>query len=98
MAALVIILSQSFSVHAEVATKPATEQTDPSKAEDMVIKAPADAMPQSTVVQVNEQVPVSIIEILAEPRQVQRYIPQCDRIVSSFIKTIFRVIIAPNAP
>jgi hypothetical protein len=98
LAALVIILSQSFSVQAEHVAKPATEQTDTSKAQDAVIKAPAEAMPQSTVVRVNEQVPVSIIEILAEPQQVQRYIPQCDRIVNSFIKTIFRVIIAPNAP
>lgn len=98
VAALVIILSQTYT-WPEAVSKAATEQTDSkSGADQTVIKAPGDAMPQSTGVRVDEQVPQSVLEILSEPDRIPRIIPQAKLVANVFIKTLFRVIIAPNAP
>lgn len=98
VAALVIILSQTYS-WPEAVSKAATEQTDSTSGDNQpVIKAPGDAMPQSTGVRVDEQVPQSVLEILTEPDRIPRIIPETETIANVFIQTLFRVIIAPNAP
>lgn len=96
VAALVIILSQSFSIP-EQSDSVATEQTEKGK-DQSVIQVPAQANPQSSVVRVDEQVPETVLEVLSAPELTQKIVQRSVALVSTFIETLFRVIIAPNAP
>jgi len=98
LAALVIILSHSYSLRLQEEKKAATEQSDDSAERKTVLKAPADALTQGSIVRVDEQVPVSVIEILGEPRKIQSFVPRSEVIFNNLFKTLFRVLIAPNAP
>lgn len=96
VAALVIILSQSFSIKEE-GGKASTEQKETGK-EESVIQMPAQANPHSSVVRVDEQVPETVLEVLSAPELTQKIVQRSVALVSTFIETLFRVIIAPNAP
>ncbi len=98
VAALVIILSHSYSLKNSQEKKATTEQTGEQSDKKIILSAPADAVPQASVVRVDEQVPVSILEILGEPQHLQNFIPRTEVIFAGLFKTLFRVIIAPNAP
>jgi len=98
LAALVIILSHSYTLAAKQEKKTATEQKSEQSEKKVIITAPADFLPQASVVRVDEQVPVSVLEILGEPQQVQNLIPRTETVLTSLFKTLFRVVIAPNAP
>lgn len=98
LAAAVIVLSHAFKAP-EVVTekKPATEQSPESESKT-VISAPTEALTQGTVVQVGEQVPQSLLEVLAEPQPHRGFVLVVKDLVSSFLRTLFRVTISPNAP
>lgn len=96
LAAVVIILSHAYSIPANDDKKATTEQTDDTS--KTVIAAPADAVTQGSLVRVDEQVPVSVIEILGEPESIKNFIPRTETITSNLFKVLFRVVIAPNAP
>jgi len=97
LAALVIILSHSQSLDVKEAKKSATEQPAESD-KGVILTAPTDAVPQGSIVRVDEQVPVSVLEILGEPQRLQNFVPRTEKILSGLFKTLFRVLIAPNAP
>lgn len=96
LAAAVIIFSHSYSVPSNDEKKATTEQADDTS--KTVITAPSDAVPQGSLVRVDEQVPVSVLEILGEPESLQKFIPHTEAILSNLFKLLFRVVIAPNAP
>jgi hypothetical protein len=96
LAAMVIILSHAYSIPANDDKKAATEQTDDTS--KTVVSAPADALTQGSLVRVDEQVPVSVIEILGEPEGVEKFIPRTEAVLSNLFKVLFRIVIAPNAP
>jgi hypothetical protein len=96
LAAIVIILSQAYSLPVDSDKKEATEQTDETS--KTISATPADAVPQGSVVRVDEQVPVSVLEILGEPQNIQNFIPRTEAILSNLFKILFQVVIAPNAP
>lgn len=98
MAALVIILSHSYTLTAKQEKKSNTEQKSEQTEKKVILTAPADFVPQASVVRVDEQVPVSVLEILGEPQKVKNFIPRSEAIFTSLFKTLFRVVIAPNAP
>ncbi|QLH33890.1 MAG: hypothetical protein HWD62_17065 [Cyclobacteriaceae bacterium] len=75
--------------------KVATEQTESEN--KTVISAPTEAVTHGAV-QVGEQVPQALLEVLAEPQTTTGFVMQTQRMVSSFLRTLFRVIISPNAP
>ncbi|MBX2915091.1 MAG: hypothetical protein KF856_07445 [Cyclobacteriaceae bacterium] len=96
MAAIVITLSHVYKQPAQ-SDKPkvTTEQTDSEKT---AISAPGDAVTHGPAVQVDEQAPQTLLEVLAEPQATSRFIPQATELISSFFRTLFRVIISSNAP
>jgi hypothetical protein len=96
LAALVIILSHGYSLPADNEKQSATEQTDEHS--KTISAAPTDAVPQGSLVRVDENVPVSILEILGEPQSIQNFIPRSEAVLSNLFKVLFRVVIAPNAP
>jgi len=96
LAAVVIILSHAYSTPVEDDKKAATEQTDDSS--KTVIAAPSDAVPQGSLVRVDEQIPVSVLEILGESQSIQNFIPRTESTLNNLFKILFRVVIAPNAP
>lgn len=98
LAALVIILSHTYSLRVDEEKKAATEQTGKSTENKTVLTVPAEALTQGSLVRVDEQVPVSVIEILGEPQKIQNFVPRSEVIFSNLFKTLFRVLIAPNAP
>jgi hypothetical protein len=98
LAALVIILSHSYSLRLQEEKKATTERSDDSTESRTVLTAPAEALTQGSIVRVDEQVPVSVIEILGEPQKIQSFVPRSEVIFSNLFKTLFRVLIAPNAP
>ncbi len=98
LAATVIVLSHVFKAPEEIAgKKPATEQSSKSESKT-VISAPTEAVMQGAAVQVDEQVPQTLLEVLAEPQSHPGFVPVAKQLVSGFLKTLFRVIISPNAP
>jgi starvation-inducible outer membrane lipoprotein len=98
LAATVIVLSHVFKAPEELAAKkPATEQSADSDSKT-VISAPTEAVMQGTAVQVDEQAPQTLLEVLAEPQSNTGFVPVAKELFSSFLKTLFRVIISPNAP
>lgn len=98
LAATVIVLSHVFKAPEEIAEKkPATEQSAKSESKT-VISAPSEAVMQGTAVQVDEQAPQTLLEVLAEPQSNTGFVPVAKELFSSFLKTLFRVIISPNAP
>ncbi len=96
LAAIVIILSQAYSFRVDGDKKAITEQTDETS--KTISTTPADAVPQGSVVRVDEQVPVSVLEILGETESVQNFIPRNETILNNLFKILFQVVIAPNAP
>ncbi|MBL7871915.1 MAG: hypothetical protein JNM78_09915 [Cyclobacteriaceae bacterium] len=98
VASVVIILSHAYSLPVDKETKAATEQTEDSSKTKTISAAPSDAMTQGSLVRVNEQVPVSILEILGDEVSSQEFIPRTEAILSNLFKVLFQVVIAPNAP
>jgi hypothetical protein len=96
LAAMVIILSNAYSFKVDSDKKATTEQTDDTS--KTLNATPSDAVPQGSVVRVDEQVPVSVLEILGEPERIQNFIPRNEAILNNLFKVLFRVVIAPNAP
>ncbi|MCW5911933.1 MAG: hypothetical protein KIT62_12710 [Cyclobacteriaceae bacterium] len=97
LAAAVIVLSHGFTAQESVAEKKPTEQSRETEPQT-VISAPTVAVTQSSAVQVDEQVPQALLEVLSEPKAQSVVIPVAEQIFSNFLKTLFRVIISPNAP
>ncbi len=103
LAVLVIILSHPYILRFEEGKQTATEQAGETKEGKTkegktVLTVPAEALTQGSLVRVDEQVPVSVIEILGEPQKIQNFVPRSEVIFSNLFKTLFRVLIAPNAP
>ncbi|MBN8577530.1 MAG: hypothetical protein J0L66_11350 [Cytophagales bacterium] len=98
LAAAVIVLSHVFMAPDTVTTKKvATEQSSESETKT-VISAPTEAVTQGTAVQVGEQAPQVLLEVLSEPHKPAGFVPVAAELVSNFLKTLFRAIISPNAP
>lgn len=98
MAAAVIILSHSISFQPEMAKKVATEKSDENSDEKTTIHAPAEALTPGSTVQINEQVPESVIETIPASDNSDAFIPPVEKIVNKFFSVLFERLIAPNAP
>ncbi len=98
LAAAVIILSHTYSLRVEQDKQASTEQSTEKSDSKTISAVPTDAVPQGSLVRVDEQVPVSVLEILGEPQQIEKFIPRSEAILSNLFKVLFQVVIAPNAP
>jgi len=94
-AVLVILLSQSFYQTSSVPSKIKAEKASDKK--EVAIHAPSDVAAQGQSVELNHsQPPVSEELVLGDDKNEKAVFIQ--KIATNFFKTLFRVIISPNAP
>ena len=98
LAVIVILFSQSFYHEAQSnLEKIKSEQSPDQETSKAFISAPSDAVVNSTVENVNEQVPSLLEELFTTDEEAQAVsIPPS--FFANFFKTFFRAIISPNAP
>lgn len=95
---LVILLSQTVCRQNEAGTEKAkTEQHGDQDHQETFVTAPSEAVTSSPIAEVNEQTP-SLLEELVRDERESEAIELNAPLLTSFIKTLFRVIISPNAP
>lgn len=94
-AVLVILLSQSFYQTSAVPSKIKADKSSDKK--EVAIHAPADVAAQGQSVELNHsQPPVAEELVLANDKNEKAIFIQ--KLATKFFKTLFRVIISPNAP
>ena len=92
-AVLVILLSHSFYQNSNIALK--TEKAKGQK--EISIHAPSDVASQGHSIELNEQQPSQVQEIILSDEK-NDIIVFVQKTTVNFFKTLFRVIISPNAP
>lgn len=94
----VIVLTQSFYQPTEnTYTQAETKQTPEKTNHDVIIVAPSDMVPHGNTVAVSENSP-SITEKITNINKPESTSIVARKVFLSFFKTLFRVLIAPNAP
>ena len=98
LAAVVILFSQSFFYQAQSnLEKIKSEQSPDQDAHQTFVSAPSDAVVNSSVENVNEQVP-SLLEELFTTDVEAKAVSIVPTLFANFFKTLFRASISPNAP
>jgi len=98
LAAVIILFSQSFYHQAQSdLEKIKSDKNSKQDTQQTFISAPSDAVVNSTVENVNEQVP-SLLEELFTTDQEADAVAITHTFFNTFFKTLFRAIISPNAP
>ncbi len=99
LAAAIILFSQSFYHEAQSnIERIKSEQSSPEKdVPQTVISAPSDAVVNSSVENVNEQVP-TLLEELFTTDQESKAVSIVPTFFANFFKTLVRAFISPNAP
>jgi hypothetical protein len=98
VAAVVILFSQSFFYQAQSnLEKIKSEQSPDQDAKPTFVSAPSDAVVNSSVEKVNEQVP-SLLEELFTTDEEAKAVSIVPTLFASFFSTLFRASISPNAP
>jgi hypothetical protein len=94
-AVIVILLSQSFYQNSSTPAKTKTEKASDKK--EIAIHAPSDVAAQGQSVELSHSQP-SVAEelVLADNKNEKAVFIQ--KIATNFFRTLFRVIISPNAP
>ncbi|HEY5826430.1 MAG TPA: hypothetical protein VIT44_18800 [Cyclobacteriaceae bacterium] len=97
LAAFLIVLSQSFYHQAkEKVAKAKSEQKADDNAQTF-ISAPNDAVSQTNIVQLDDQVPSLKESLLSEEKQAVQPVIKPE-VFARYFKVLFRAIISPNAP
>ena len=97
LAAVLIVLSQSFYHQAkEKVAKAKAEQTTDENTQTF-ISAPNDAVSQTNIVQLDDQIPLLKGSVLFEEEQPVQPVIRPE-VFSRYFKVLFRAIISPNAP
>lgn len=98
LAAVVILFSQSFYHEAQSnLEKIKSEQSAEQNTKQTFITSPSDAVVNSTVENVNEQVP-SLLEELFTTDEEAEAVSLVPTFFANYFKTLFRAFISPNAP
>lgn len=98
LAVAVILLSQSVYKQTQTGQEKAkTEQTSDQDKHPTFVSAPTEAVTSSPIAEVNEQVPSLLEEFVMNDREEQSF-ELLSPLLGRYIKTLFRVIISPNAP
>lgn len=98
LAAAVIILSHSLTQLEPDKKVVDTEQSDEKSDQKRVITAPVEAVTQASVVKIDEQSPVTVLETLSNSEVSDKYIPSSEKVFNKLFHVLFQVVIAPNAP
>ena len=94
-AVVVILLSQSFYQTGSISSKIKTEKAPDAK--EVAIHAPSDVAAQGQSVELtHSQTPVAEELILSDDKNEKAVFVH--KVATKFFKTLFRVIISPNAP
>ncbi|MBI1770596.1 MAG: hypothetical protein HY015_01380 [Bacteroidetes bacterium] len=96
-AVLVILLSQSFYQPSGVALKSKTEKSGQAAKKEVIIHAPSDVTSQGQSVELSHQQP-SLLERLILNDKKKEVVVFIRKTTLNFFRTLFRVIISPNAP
>lgn len=94
-AVLVILLSQSFYQSNSFTAKVKTEKASDTK--EVTIHAPSDVAAQGQSVELHHSQPSVVENLILEDNKNENAV-FIQKIASNFFKTLFRVIISPNAP
>jgi hypothetical protein len=94
-AVLVILLSQSFYQTSSLPSKIKADKASDKK--EVAIHAPSDVAAQGQSVELNHSQP-PVAEELVLPNDKNEKAVFVQKIATKFFKTLFRVIISPNAP
>jgi hypothetical protein len=98
LAAVIILFSQSFYHEAQSnLEKSKSEQSKDQDAQQTFISTPSDAVVNSTVENVNEQVPTLLEELFTTDEEAEA-VSITPTVFANFFHTFFRAIISPNAP
>jgi len=98
LAAGVILFSQSFFYQAQSnLEKIKSEQSPDQDAKQTFVGAPSDAVVNSSVEKVNEQVP-SLLEELFTTDEEAKAVSIVPTLFANFFRALFRASISPNAP
>lgn len=96
LAAVVILLSQSFYQQAQDNLKKVkTEQS--ADQNEVVISAPADAVPGAGAIQLEDNVPTLVKSTVSEDQE-QTALPFATKILVSYYRILLKTLISPNAP
>jgi len=100
LAALVIVMAQAFQQDARTyLSKIKTETKEiPGSDQKVIVAAPADAVPSGQAAEKADTSATLIREILLDDGTA-RVVPAVEKtLLSSFLKTLFRTVISPQAP
>ncbi len=98
LAAAVILFSQSFFYQAQSnLEKIKSEQSPDQDSNQSFVSAPSDAVVNSSVEKVNEQVP-SLLEELFTTDEEAKAVSIVPTLFANFFRALFRASISPNAP
>ncbi len=97
LSVVVIVLTQSFYQPSESLQKKSKTEKADQNGKEVFIHAPSDMVPHGNTVAVNENTP-SIAEKIGSTDEPRKAVIVVKKVFVTFFKTLFRVIIAPNAP
>jgi len=98
LAAIVILLSQSFYQQAQDNLKKVkTEQTAEQGQDEVIICAPADAVPGAGAIQLVDNIPSFVKSTISEDQE-QTTLPFATKILVSYYRILLKALISPNAP
>lgn len=96
LAAVVILLSQSFYQQAQDNLKKVKTEQSPDQNE-VVISAPADAVPGAGAIQLEDNVPTLVKSTVSEDQE-HTTLPFATKILVSYYRILLKTLISPNAP
>lgn len=98
LAAVIILFSQSFYHQAQSNLEEIkTEQDSDQDTHQAFVSAPSDAVINSTVENVNVQIPCLLEELFTTDEEAES-VSIAPTVFANFFKTFFRAVISPNAP
>jgi hypothetical protein len=98
LSVVIIVLTQSYFQPTESLQKKAkTEQSTEEQENQTFINAPSDMVPHGNAVAVSDS-PASVPEKTSNPNESNKSSVVVKKVLVTFFKTLFRVIISPNAP
>ena len=95
LAAVVIVFSQSYYQQADLAKK--KDSDTKTKSEKVVISTPSDAVTSNTVLKLNNNTTPELQPAFST-KEAKSFVKVESRVFVNFFRTLFRVIISPNAP
>ncbi len=98
LAAAIILFSQSFYHQPQSSFEETkSEQTSDENSKQAIVSAPSDAVVNSSVENVNEQVPTLLEELFTTDEE-SKAVSIVPTFFANLFKTLFRAFISPNAP